>query len=229
MITADVIIVAAGSGSRFGSPKQLVPLLGKPIYRHSVDTFAAHPQIGRVVLVLSEDIISVIGAQIERDYPVGRIEIALGGSSRQQSVSNGLNALSARVAADVVLIHDAARPGIAPELISAVIAASSEFGAALAAIPVVDTLKREVDGLSVSTVSRASLWRAQTPQGAKRSLLERAISEAVVRGFEATDEAELLERIGVNAKLLLGSECNMKVTYPEDLSRVAALMKDRSD
>jgi 2-C-methyl-D-erythritol 4-phosphate cytidylyltransferase len=223
MITADVIIVAAGSGTRFGSAKQLV-LVGKPLYRHSVDTFASHPQIARIVLVVSEEVREVISSQLAVDHPDGRIELVGGGATRQGSVANGLSALSVGSSSEIVLVYDAARPGVEASLISSVIDASAEHGAALAAIPVVDTLKREAGGLSVATVSRASLWRAQTPQGAKRVLLEDAIREAGIRGYEATDEAELLERMGFNAKLVLGSERNMKVTYPEDLERVKKLL-----
>ncbi len=224
MITADVIIVAAGSGSRFGMPKQLVPLHGKQLYRHSVDVFASHPQVGRIVLVVSADVEQAIASDLSNAYPSDRIELTLGGATRQGSVSNGLKKLGSGRQSEIVLVHDAARPGIETQLITSIIEATETFGAALAAIPVVDTLKREADGFAGATVSRAHLWRAQTPQGAKRDLLAKAIEQAESIGFDATDEAELLERIGIRAKLVGGSERNIKVTYPEDMERVARIM-----
>lgn len=224
MKTADVIIVAAGSGSRFGSPKQLVPLLGKPLYRHSVDVFVGHPMIGRVILVVSDDVHEAIAADLAANYPLGRIELTLGGSTRQASVSNGLQKLLDENPEGIVLVHDAARPGVDASIISSVIEAAMGQGAALAAIPVVDTLKRELGGLSVATVSRAQLWRAQTPQGAGLQLLRKAFEEAKALRFEGTDEAELLERLGIHSKLVLGNERNMKVTYPEDLDRISRLL-----
>jgi 2-C-methyl-D-erythritol 4-phosphate cytidylyltransferase len=228
MNTADAIIVAAGTGSRFGAPKQLMPLLGRPLYRHSVETFATHPMVARVILVVSEDVVGAITADLAATSFKERIELVLGGSTRQNSVSNGLAMLAEGASTGVVLVHDAARPGVDAVIISSVIDAASESGSALVAIPVVDTLKRESGGHSVATVSRAQLWRAQTPQGAKTPLLLRAIDEAKALGYEGTDEAELLERSGQHPRLLLGSEQNMKVTFSDDLDRISRLIKPAS-
>lgn len=225
MQTTDVIIVAAGSGTRFGAPKQLSQLLGKPLYRHSLDVFASHELVRRIVLVVSDDVRTQIADEVATVFGDGRIEIVLGGETRQASVSNGLAQLSIGIASELVLVHDAARPGIDVAVITAIVEAIDRHGAALAAIPVVDTLKRESDGFSAATISRASLWRAQTPQGARRVLLLKAVDEARIRGYEGTDEAEVLERAGVAVKLVLGNERMMKVTYPDDLERVALLLR----
>ncbi|HYM19809.1 MAG TPA: 2-C-methyl-D-erythritol 4-phosphate cytidylyltransferase [Candidatus Kapabacteria bacterium] len=220
MQNIHAIIVAAGSGTRFGAPKQLV-MLGKPLYRHSLDRFAEHPAISRIVLVVSDD----IRTAIERDLSNPKIEIVTGGATRQRSVSNGLAKLSDVPPDDIILVHDAARPGVSAEIITSLIEAIKRSDAALAAIPVVDTLKRDEGGNSVETISRDHLWRAQTPQGATHEILSQAFAAAEREAYEATDEAELLERIGIRATLVLGSEKNMKVTYPEDLDRVARLMQ----
>ncbi len=219
MIKADVIIVAAGSGARYGAPKQLESLLGKPLYRHSLDTFLLHPEIGSIILVTSEELMKALAADASE-----RVTIVLGGATRQQSVHNGLQALALDIASPIVLVHDAARPGVDEHLITELITACEEFDAAIAALPVVDTLKREEKELAVATVSRACLWRAQTPQGARKELLAEAFKVALADGYEATDESELLERISIYPKLVPGSEKNIKVTYPEDLARLEKLL-----
>jgi len=214
---ADTIIVAAGSGSRFGAPKQFAKLNGTPLYQHSLKTFALHPLIGRIILVVGADHI----AQFEKEiYPVfyrKKIELALGGAARQDSVSNGMQKLEESAHSDIVLVHDAARPFVTAELITNVISGAAEFGAALAAIPVVDTLKHSQEGFAISTISREHLWRAQTPQCAKFELLKKALVNAHTQNISATDEAELLEKIGVKSLLVVGDEKNRKITYEEDL------------
>jgi 2-C-methyl-D-erythritol 4-phosphate cytidylyltransferase len=125
---------------------------------------------------------------------------------------------------DIILVHDAARPGVSAEIISSVIEAASSFGSALAAIPVVDTLKREDEGKSAQTFPRYDLWRAQTPQAASRVVFLNAYKQAILDDYEGTDEAELLEHIGIHPMLVTGNEKNLKVTYPEDLELLRKLM-----
>jgi 2-C-methyl-D-erythritol 4-phosphate cytidylyltransferase len=220
MPQTHVIIVAAGSGTRFGSPKQLVPLLGKTLYRHSVDTFVAHPDISRIVLVASDD----VRKDIEKNSLDPKIEVIAGGSIRMESVWNGIQTLFHVPDDDVILVHDAARPGVTAKIISDVTEMINLRGAALAAIPLVDTIKREDEGKAVNTIPRVSLWRAQTPQGARRVILLNAYKTAINDDFEGTDEAELLEHIQVFPTLVTGADRNMKVTYPEDIELVGKLM-----
>ncbi|MDP4221613.1 MAG: 2-C-methyl-D-erythritol 4-phosphate cytidylyltransferase [Bacteroidota bacterium] len=214
---ADAIIVAAGSGTRFGAPKQFAELNGIPLYQHSLKTFAEHPLIAKIILVVSPDDIDRYEAEIFPLFFGKKIEIAIGGATRQDSVSNGMQKLEEIGTSGIVLVHDGARPFVSKELISNIIGGVEEFGSALAAIPLVDTLKQSSDGFSTGTIPRASLWRAQTPQGAKFELLKKALVEAHHEGYTATDEAELLERIGVKPLLVTGDEKNVKITYAEDL------------
>jgi 2-C-methyl-D-erythritol 4-phosphate cytidylyltransferase len=212
---ADIIIVAAGSGLRFGKQKQLASLAGRSLYLHSVDCFLKHPLVGRIVIVVSEELKPIIASTINE-----RIEIVDGGATRQESVLNGIRALSLKPQSDIILVHDAARPCVGERVISEVIIACEEYDAALAALPVTDTIKRAEKELAVSTIPREGLWRAQTPQGARKELLIKAYETAEQENFIATDEAQLLERIGVFPKLVVGDEMNLKVTYPEDLTRL---------
>ncbi len=222
-ITADAIIVAAGSGMRFGGAKQRSILLGKPMYVHALERFYQHPQINKIVLVVSSDLLAEIKAEVNTLYATERISVIVGGDSRQVSVQNGLSSLHDDC--EIVLVHDAARPGVSDQIITDVINASGEFGAALAAVAVVDTLKREEHGMVSGTVSRENLWRAQTPQGAKKQLLLQAFAQAESDGYTGTDEIELLERIGATVRMVAGSEENLKVTFPEDIERLERLLR----
>ena len=214
---ADSIIVAAGSGSRFGAAKQFAELRGMPLYQHSLKMFAEHSMIGRIVLVIAPDDVTRIEKEVCPIFYGRKIEIALGGAQRQDSVANGMQKLEELGGSEIVLVHDAARPFILPEIITNVIRGIEEHGAALAAVPVIDTLKKSEDGFSASTISRENLWRAQTPQGARFELLKQALKAAHENNYSATDEAELLERIGVKPLLVLGDEGNVKITYEKDL------------
>jgi 2-C-methyl-D-erythritol 4-phosphate cytidylyltransferase len=220
-----VIIVAGGSGSRVGGGllKQFRWLAGKPMLLHSLQTFMAHPDVCAVVCVLP--------AQYAGDPPpwifqcdVDRLMISLGGKTRQQSVANGLDDLIDE--ARIVLIHDAARPGVTPEMIDRVIRGARESGAAIAALPVIDTLKEVGDGNRITrTVDRARLWRAQTPQGFSRDVIVRAHREAAARKADATDDAALCEMLGIPVVVVAGDERAMKVTEEADFDRAAALLE----
>ena len=221
-ITADVIIVAAGSGMRFGGAKQRSMLLGKPMYQHSLERFYHHPQIDNIVLVVSVDLLSEIKAEVKALYASELISVVVGGDTRQASVQNGLSSIHDHC--EIVLIHDAARPGVSNQIITDVIEASAEYGAALAAVAIVDTLKREENGMVLGTIPRENLWRAQTPQGAKKQLLLQAFKQAESDGYIGTDEIELLERIGIKVRIVSGSEENLKVTFANDLLRLEKLL-----
>ena len=217
--SADAIIVAAGSGTRFGGAKQFAMLEGMPLYQHSLKTFAEHPLIRRIVLVISADDIDRIEKETEPLFFGKKIEITIGGATRQDSVANGMQKLEELGGCEIVLVHDAARPFVSKELITNIIGGVIEFGTALAAIPAVDTLKLSEDGFSSATIPRTNLWRAQTPQGARFELLKQALEFARTNNHSATDEAELLERIGIKPLLVMGDERNVKITYESDLPK----------
>jgi 2-C-methyl-D-erythritol 4-phosphate cytidylyltransferase len=222
-----VVVVAAGSGSRVGGAelKQFRWVAGKPMLLHSVQAFHARRDVAMVVVVLPK--------AYAADPPpwlfqcdIERLLIAVGGRERADSVRNGLEDLPEEV--EVVLVHDAARPLVPDDVIDRVVATAREGVGAVAALPVVDTLK-EVDeqGVVVRTVDRARLWRAQTPQGFPREALERAHAAAQRDGVGATDDAALCERAGVTVRVVRGSEVAMKVTDEADFERLEALAARR--
>jgi 2-C-methyl-D-erythritol 4-phosphate cytidylyltransferase len=211
------VIVAAGSGSRFGQEKQKIELEGKPLYQWVVDAFKSVEEIDEIILVCSERLRASID---DPDF-----HAVLGGGSRQESVRLG-TVKAKELGADFVLVHDAARALITPDIISRVLSAAQLHNAAIAAVPVIDTIK-EVDGSTIKrTVPREQLWRAQTPQAALVADLLRAYGSAE-EGKAFTDEAELLETIGVDARVVPGSEDNFKITFPEDLDRAREVLRRR--
>ena len=218
-----VVIVAGGSGQRTGSTelKQFRWVAGKPALLHSVQAFMARSDVALVVVVLPK--------AYAADPPpwlfqcdVDRLLISVGGAERHESVVNGLEDLPEEVA--IAVVHDAARPLVTDDTIARVIAEARRGHGAVAALPVVDTLK-EVDdaGRIVRTVDRARLWRAQTPQAFPRPLLEAAHVAARRDGVGATDDAALVERIGGTVVVVRGSERAMKITDPGDFARADAL------
>jgi 2-C-methyl-D-erythritol 4-phosphate cytidylyltransferase len=218
-----VVIVAGGSGQRTGSTelKQFRWVAGKPALLHSVQAFMARPDVALVVVVLPK--------AYAADPPpwlfqcdVDRLLISVGGAERHESVVNGLEDLPEEVV--VAVVHDAARPLVTDDTIARVIDEARRGHGAIAALPVVDTLK-EVDeaGRIVRTVDRARLWRAQTPQAFPRTLLEAAHVAARRDGVGATDDAALVERIGGTVVVVRGSERAMKITDPGDFARADAL------
>jgi 2-C-methyl-D-erythritol 4-phosphate cytidylyltransferase len=217
------IIVAAGSGSRYGKPKQLELLGGEPVFIHSVRAFHLCERVDKIVLVTSDDLLEEMKSLLQAKGFDAKASIVLGGERRQDSVMNGL--ISAHTDDnDIILVHDAARPLISQKVIIDVIDATMTHGAALAAVQVVDTLKREEGGFATETVNREHLWRAQTPQAAKAVYLRNALEHAQKEGVTGTDEAQLLSLISVDSYLVSSDERNFKITYPDDLARAEALL-----
>jgi 2-C-methyl-D-erythritol 4-phosphate cytidylyltransferase len=218
-----VVIVAGGSSSRVGGTelKQLRWVAGKPMLLHSLQIFMARPDVVSVVCVLPQAYAGDPPPWIFQ-CDVDRLMIAPGGKSRQQSAANGLDDLPDE--AKIVLIHDAARPGITDAMISRVIDAARRDGAAIAALPVADTIK-SVDASShiTTTVDRSGLWRAQTPQGFRREIIVKAHRDAAKANVDATDDAALCERIGIPVTVVPGDERAMKVTDEADFARAEAL------
>lgn len=214
------LLPAAGVGARMaaGSPKQYLPIGGKPMLRHTIDAFTSSPLIAHTYVVVSVDdpfIDSVVPRQ-------GVTVLRCGGASRLESVRNGLWALeNALHANDWVLVHDAARPGLNGELIERLIRETGEHPVGgMLALPVVDTVKR-VFGDEVSTVSRDGLWLAQTPQMFRFRLLADAL-EAARDPAQITDDASAVEALGLAPKLVEGHPRNLKVTLPADI-RIAEM------
>lgn len=217
-MTASAIITAGGKGIRFGgeAPKQFAALGGKPLLAHSVEAFSSLDVIGEIVLVAPEDWIEYAEREIAGIAGSKVSRVVLGGPERQHSVENGFSALSG--SPDVIVIHDGVRPFAEPSLIEEVIREAFRHGAALAALPVGDTVKKSgPSGLVEATIPRDALWLAQTPQAFRHGLLKEAFDRARADGFVATDEALLAERIGVSVKLVAGSPYNIKITTREDL------------
>jgi 2-C-methyl-D-erythritol 4-phosphate cytidylyltransferase len=221
------LVPAAGSGSRMGSatPKQYLPLLGKPLLVHTLAALAAAPDIDRVVLVLSpeDEWFDSDAVGVDQKLTV----LGCGGASRAETVRNGLTALAGEVAADDwILVHDAARPCLTPADIGRLIATlrGDPVGGILA-VPVADTLKRSNGSDQIAaTVPRDGLWRAQTPQMFRHGMLLDALRRAADDSI--TDEASAIEALGHAPRLVPGSERNIKVTYPADLTLAALYLQN---
>jgi 2-C-methyl-D-erythritol 4-phosphate cytidylyltransferase len=217
------VIVAGGSGSRVGGTelKQFRWVAGKPMLLHSLQTFMMRDDVVSVVCVLPRDYVADPPPWIFQ-CDVERLMLSVGGRTRSESVANGLDDLPDD--ARIVLVHDAARPLVSDETIGRVIAAVREGESAIAALPVVDTLKDVDDaGHIVRTVERERLWRAQTPQGFPRETIVRAHREARAQRITATDDSALCERLGIAVRVVRGSERAMKITEEADFARAEAL------
>jgi len=214
------LIMAAGRGSRLGgeTPKQYLPLAGRPVLNHSVERFRRHADIGLVRCVIG----TADGALF--DAAGCGAAAAMGGATRQDSVRRGLESL-AEAAPDLVLIHDAARPLVDEGTIDRVLAALREAPGAIAALPVVDSLRRAAAGRVTGTVERDDLWRAQTPQGFRYAAILAAHRAA--EGETLTDDADVAARFGLEVRVVAGSEDNFKITTADDLARAERLLADR--
>ncbi|HUA56281.1 MAG TPA: bifunctional 2-C-methyl-D-erythritol 4-phosphate cytidylyltransferase/2-C-methyl-D-erythritol 2,4-cyclodiphosphate synthase [Candidatus Sulfotelmatobacter sp.] len=217
------LIVAAGRGRRFGEalPKQYQDLLGRPVLRHTASAFLAHPRIGRVRVVIGAD-----DTALYRDA-VGDLDLlapVIGGAERQDSVRLGLESLLDQ-APEIVLIHDAARPLVDAALITRSLDALARYDGAIAAVPVIDTVKRADGDAIVDTIDRTGLWRAQTPQTFRfRAILE---AHRAAAGGNLSDDAAVAARAGLAVGVSLGDEANLKITTQDDLARAERLMTAR--
>jgi 2-C-methyl-D-erythritol 4-phosphate cytidylyltransferase len=218
-----VIIVAAGSGSRTGSQelKQFRWVAGKPMLLHSIQSFQARTDVAMVVCVLPREYVGDPPPWIFQS-DADRLLLSVGGRERSESVANGLEDLPSEC--EIVVIHDAARPLVTSETIGRVIDEARQGNGAVAALPVVDTLKRvDSSGNVIETVDRFGLWRAQTPQAFPRKIIERAHREAREADRIATDDAALCEQIGLPVVVVRGSERAQKITEENDFALVEAL------
>ncbi|HEX4570098.1 MAG TPA: bifunctional 2-C-methyl-D-erythritol 4-phosphate cytidylyltransferase/2-C-methyl-D-erythritol 2,4-cyclodiphosphate synthase [Dongiaceae bacterium] len=224
-VETAALIVAAGRGYRLGGalPKQYLPLAGRPVLRYSLETFARHPAIDAVRVVIHRDDLELYERAAHGLDLLSPVE---GGATRQDSVRLGLESLG-EVKPARVLIHDAARPFADAGLIQRMVDALAATPGAIPALPVADTIKRGVEGLIVETVDRHALWRAQTPQAFRYSEILAAHRSAA--GQELTDDAAVAEAAGLAVGLVQGAEENFKVTTEADLSRAERLLAPAAD
>lgn len=230
MSAADVgvVIVAAGSSSRTGDGelKQFKWIAGRPMLLHSLQLFQSRPDVAMVVCVVPQAYAGDPPPWIFQSDSE-RLLLSVGGRTRAESVRNGIADLPATCR--IILVHDAARPLIPMAVVDRVVDAVRAGTSAIAALPVVDTLKEvDADGRIERTVPREGLWRAQTPQGFPRDVLLRAHRAAMDGDYDATDDAALVEQIGEPVVVVRGSERAMKVTDAADFSRAEA-MHDLAD
>ncbi|MEL7132095.1 MAG: 2-C-methyl-D-erythritol 4-phosphate cytidylyltransferase [Pseudomonadota bacterium] len=218
MTSVAAVIVAAGRGQRAGGdvPKQWQELAGRPIVTHTLDAFSTHPAVTQVVLVVHPEDSARVGQVAEAD-----ITIAEGGAERAASVRNGLAAVRG---ADVVLIHDVARPLVSAATISSVIAALGEHSGAAPALPVTDALWTGKGGQVTGSQDRTGLFRAQTPQGFHLSAI-RAAHAAHPGG--AADDVEVARAYGLRVAIVAGDEDNLKITLPADFARAERILRGR--
>jgi 2-C-methyl-D-erythritol 4-phosphate cytidylyltransferase len=216
---ASAIVVAAGAGKRFGEMKQFAYLRGKPVLEWTLEAFQGHGEVDAVVLVLPDE-------QDLKHYRMRYakiVDIVRGGERRQDSVWQGFRLLDAATA-EVVLVHDGARPLVSPGLISRVIAAARADGAAVPALPLEDTVKEVREGRVVRTADRTLLARTQTPQGFLYTVLKKALYQARRDRFYGTDEAMLAERAGIPVSVVEGDPRNIKITTRVDLKIAEGLL-----
>ena len=232
-----VIIPAAGLGTRMApvpsakdpkskkplASKQFTELGGTPILIHTLRKFAAVDAVSEIWVALRENEIEGFRERLQKeakDVLKKKVEFVVGGEHRQQSVANALNAVSAK-ADDIVLVHDAVRPLVTQEIVQEVIEAAKKYGAAIAGLPAVDTVKqveRTAEGAIIkTTIPRAGVVLAQTPQGFRYDLIKKVFDEATADGFIGTDEASLAERAGQEVAVVMGSPKNIKITTPGDM------------
>jgi 2-C-methyl-D-erythritol 4-phosphate cytidylyltransferase len=228
-----VILPAAGLGTRMAGPqpKQFLALDGVPILIHSLRAFAAVPRVSAIYVAVRGTELERVQAQIAEYGFADRAKVVEGGNTRQESVSHALEALKAQPD-DIVLVHDAVRPLIDAATIERTIDAVVEYGAAIVGLPAVDTIKqveRTAHGaLVTATIPREYVVLAQTPQGFRYGVLQKAFAEAMADGFVGTDEASVVERAGNPVAVVHGSQVNLKITQPGDLELAEFYLKQRS-
>jgi 2-C-methyl-D-erythritol 4-phosphate cytidylyltransferase len=218
------ILVAAGKGTRMGADKLFLELAGRPVIAHTWQRFNETTCIDDILLIVGE------GRQREFERVAARFDfrkpfrILTGGAERQDSVWNGLQAASK--AAEIAVLHDAARPCVNSELITATIKHAEETGAAVAAHPVTDTIKESADGRLIQhTLDRSKLWAMETPQTFRIEVIRRAIAEARAKKMIFTDDTAACELIGQPVRLVSSIAPNPKITVPGDLPIIEALLQ----
>ena len=226
----SVIIAAAGKGTRMNSDinKQYINICGVPVLARSIGVFQECKLINEIIVVVNKDDIIFCKKNIIDTYEFTKVtQIVAGGDSRQKSVLNGLNAVNKDT--EIVLIHDGARPFVKIKNIMDSIKGASEYGACVVGTPVKDTIKFVKSGEEIdSTPNRDILWAAQTPQSFKREILMEGYRKAIEDNFIGTDDSVLVERLGIQVKIIMGSYENIKITTPEDIIIAESILKDKA-
>ena len=220
------IIVAAGKGTRMGPnvEKIFLEIAGKPVVAHTWQRFANAKCIDEIILVVRDGMQSAFQELAEKFSLKKPFRLVVGGKERQDSVWNGLEAVSPST--EIVAIQDAARPCTSEALIEATIAAARETGAAVAAQAITDTIKESADGKIIDrTLDRAKLWAVQTPQTFRLPVIKKALAEVRNRGLLVTDDTAACDLIGQPVRLVVTSQPNPKVTRPEDLPYISVLLQ----
>lgn len=227
LVKIAAVVVAAGSGSRMGTKakKQFLALEGTPLLGYALKTLDASHMIGSIVVVVSSgDEEYCRTAVVDRLGINKAAAIVPGGKERQDSVYNGLLALSDDT--DIVVVHDGARPFLSPVILASVIEAAQVYGAATCAVPAKDTVKLAgEDGFVTETLLRGRTWLAQTPQAFRYELIIEAHRRACEDNFLATDDAALVESLNRPVKIVMGSYDNIKITTPEDMAVARTIIR----
>jgi len=213
----SAIVVAAGQSSRMGTEasKQFIEILGKPVLAYSLEALQNSPSIDEIIVVTREIDILIV-SDIIREYGIKKAtNIIVGGETRQQSVQNGLNEITD---AEIIVIHDGARPCVLPQHIEETILAAQACGAAALGFPASDTLKTvNSEGVIIGTVERNGVWQIQTPQVFKNDIIRKAYENADENGMTATDDCALVEKLGVLVSVVCGASSNIKITTQDDV------------
>jgi 2-C-methyl-D-erythritol 4-phosphate cytidylyltransferase len=222
------IIPAAGSGRRMGSAveKQFLHLRGIPLIAHTLRVFEQSPKIDGIVLAVAPQQRLTLENEVLSPHPCKKlIQVVDGGAERQDSVANGLGAIP--LECELVVVHDGVRPLVSIDLLETVVEAAQQYGAAIAALPAGDTVKQADSQKVVATLERETIWLAQTPQVFQAKLLRKAYENIAKDQVVVTDDAALVERLGVAVHLVHGSPENIKVTTPADLVVAEAILTQR--
>ena len=223
------LIPAAGKGHRMqrAVKKPYIELAEKPILSHTIQRFEQNSAVDAIFVIVDETDFAACYATVLEPYAFTKVQrLVAGGATRQESVQNGIRALP--VDTDFVIVHDGVRPFVTDETIFACLAAADKYGAAIAAVPVKDTIKvANPDSFVLETPTRERLWAVQTPQVFRKSLLIEAHQMAEQRQLTATDDAALVEQLGFPVKLVRGNYENLKITTPVDLQIAAVLLENQ--
>jgi 2-C-methyl-D-erythritol 4-phosphate cytidylyltransferase len=216
-MTVLAIIPAAGMGVRMGggTPKQFLSLDGVPVFVHTLRKFAASEAIDGIFLALRPEEMDRARRELEPERLAKPVRLVAGGSTRQETVARAL--AEAPPETEIVVVHDAVRPFVELHLIREVVEAARRHGAAILGIPSVDTVKQIERQMILGTLPRERIMLAQTPQAFRAEIIREAFTRATADGFAGTDESSLVERLGLNVTVLMGSDRNIKITKPSDL------------
>ena len=221
--SCTAVVPAAGNSTRMGEDKLLMPLRDVPVLLWTLQALEGCPYITEIIVATREDLIVPVG-QLCRDAALRKVrKVVVGGKTRTESVLAGVR--EAEPSAELIAIHDAARPLVTQGVINAVIEKAAEWGAAAPAVPVKDTIKRAANGIVEATPDRSLIYAVQTPQVFEHGLILGALEKALADGAELTDDCSAVERLGVPVHLTAGAYENMKLTTPEDMLMAEAVLE----